>query len=260
MNTPSIQLQRRGRVALVTLDRGDGQNRLDTATMEALRDTALTLASDAELAAVVIHGKGAFSAGIDLSTAADAGLSLVQRRERAKLGPAMCKAWEDLEPYTIAAIEGYCVGGAAALAAALDWRVLGRGAFLRLPEVPLGMNMSWHTIPRLVAQIGPARAKQYVMLGHRITAAQALDWGLCEEVVDDGASLDRALLLAQEIEGLPPLPARMTKQAVNAVANALAPLAAQMDRDQFLLTLHSRDLQEGVTAFLQKRSPKFTGN
>ena len=76
----------------------------------------------------------------------------------------MCRAWEAIEAYTIGAIEGFCIGGGSALASSLDYRFMGEGAHMRLPEIALGMNMSWHAIPRLVAQIGPALTKRYVIL------------------------------------------------------------------------------------------------
>jgi len=255
-----LSIERHERTAIVTLDRGDGRNTLNTEVMTCLRDTALELGRDTDLAAVILRGEGVFSAGVDVAGFAAGGTpSKMELREQLKLGPALCKAWEDIEAFTIAAIEGYCVGGAAALAAALDYRVLGASAFFRLPEVPLGMNMSWQTIPRLVAQIGPARTKQYVILGQRVPAATALSWGLCEDVVADGGALAAAQAVAAEIERLPPLPVRMTKQAVNAHANALNHLASHMDRDQYLLTAQTQDFAEAVSAFLEKRAPRFTG-
>lgn len=257
---PPLRIERRERTAIVTIDRGDGRNTLNAETMTLLRDTALELGRDADLAAVVLRGEGVFSAGVDVAGfAASTPPSKMTLREQLKLGPALCKAWEDIEAFTIAAIEGYCVGGAAALAAALDYRVLGASAFFRLPEVPLGINLSWQTIPRLVAQIGPARTKQYVILGQRVPAATALNWGLCEEVVADGGALAAAEALAAQIERLPPLPLRMTKQTVNAHANALNHLASHMDRDQYLLAAQTEDFAEAVSAFLEKRAPKFTG-
>ncbi len=260
----SVSIHRESRLAVVTLDRSDGRNALDTEAMTLLRDTAQELARDPDLGAVIVRGQPVFSAGVDISELASGqpleSLSRAHLREMLKLGPAMCKAWEDLEAFTIAAIEGYCVGGAAALAASVDYRVLGQSAFLRLPEVPLGINMSWQTIPRLVAQIGPARTKQYVIFGRRVPAPQALDWGLCEEVVADGKTLEAAQKLAGEILDLPPLPVRMTKQTVNATANALNALTSHMDRDQYLLTVQTEDFAEAVSAWAQKRKPKFSGN
>ena len=102
----------------------------------------------------------------------------------------MCKAWQDMDQVTIAAIEGHCIGGGAALVVALDFRICGKSAHFRIPEVELGMNMSWGSIPRMLALMGPARTKQAVILASdRIGAAEALDWGLVEKVVDDGQAL-----------------------------------------------------------------------
>ena len=177
-----------------------------------------------------------------------------------RLGPDMCDAWEALEPYTISAIEGFCIGSGSALACATDYRIMGQGAHMRLPEVPLGMNMSWHSIPRLVAQIGPARTKQYVIMGEKVRADQALAWGLVEEVVEDGTTLAAAEAFAERVEALPPLPVRMSKQAVNAAAYALNQATTFMDCDQYMLAVSSDDFRESVKAFLEKRTPDFKGN
>jgi enoyl-CoA hydratase len=91
--------------------------------------------------------------------------ALLALREAVLAGPDMCKAWEEIEPVTIAAIEGYCVGGAAALVLCCDFRIAGEGAMMRLPEVPLGINMSWRTLPRLATIAGPSRAKRFTMFG-----------------------------------------------------------------------------------------------
>ncbi|MGB1088979.1 MAG: enoyl-CoA hydratase/isomerase family protein, partial [Alphaproteobacteria bacterium] len=248
------------RVAEVTFSRGDDRNALSVQAMEELRDTARALAENPDLMAVILSSKGAFSAGADLKdTGSDVmrNGTMMEKRQHLKLGPDMCDAWENIEAYTIVAMEGYCIGGGSALAAAIDYRILGRSAHMRLPEVPLGMNMSWHSVPRLVAQIGPARAKQYITLGERVYADQALSWGLVEEVVDDGTTLDAARAYAQRITKLPPLPVRMTKQSVNAAAMALANATTFMDRDQYMLAVSSSDFRESVKAFFEKRDPEF---
>ncbi len=85
-------------------------------------------------------------------------------RRHLKLGPRLTHAWHEMEQITIGAIEGFCVGGGVALAVALDFRVMGRDAHLRVPEIGLGMNMSWQSIPRMLHLIGPARTKQAVIL------------------------------------------------------------------------------------------------
>jgi enoyl-CoA hydratase/carnithine racemase len=146
-----------------------------------------------------------------------------------------------------------------ALAVACDFRVVGKSAVLRLPEIPLGMNMSWHAVPRLVSLIGPARTKRFVMFGEKIGAQQSLAWGLADEVAPDGEALAAARRWAEKIAKLPPNAVRMTKHSVNAAANALHHAASFMDLDQYLLAASSEDYREGILAFREKRTPKFTG-
>lgn len=251
------------RIAKVKLSRGDGRNALSHQAMIELRDTGLMLQDRPEITAVVLYTDGGnFSAGADLSDAShfSEDASLLELRHIMKLGPDMCKAWEDVEAYTVAAIEGYCIGGASALVAAMDYRILSREGHMRLPEIGLGINMSWQTIPRLVAQIGPARTKQYVTLCELIEPEEALSWGLVEELVDSGKSFESAMEFASRVASLPPLPVKMTKMAVNAAANALTQATSFMDRDQYMLTVQTQDFKESVAAFFEKREPKFTGN
>ena len=190
-----VTIVREGAVATVTMDRGDGRNALSRQLILELTQAARSFADDLETQAVILTGKGAFTAGADLK---DPGMDrrkangLLERRHMVKIGPELCDAGERIEQVTICAIEKYCIGGGAALAAACDFRILGRSAHLRLPEIPLGMNMSWHAVPRLVSLIGPSRAKQFVLFGDKVEAEQALAWGLADEVVADGGALAAA--------------------------------------------------------------------
>ncbi|MEM6415680.1 MAG: enoyl-CoA hydratase/isomerase family protein [Pseudomonadota bacterium] len=250
-------------VATVRLNRPDFQNRFNEAIMVALRDAALELRDRTDVHTVVLTGSTEFfSAGADLSLAqqSSAPSTLLETRQAVRLGPDMCEAWERLEQVTIAAIEGYCIGGGAALVLACDFRIAGAGARIRLPEVPLGINMSWRSLPRLAALVGPSKAKRISILGESIKARQALDWGLIDEAVDEGDALNTAQTLANRIASLPPLSVRMTKEAINACVNTHHFAASQMDRDQFLLTLGSADFKEGISAYFEKRPPKFKGN
>ena len=131
---------------------------------------------------------------------------------------------------TIAAIEGYAVGGGLVLALALDWRVLARGAFVSVPEIKIGLALGWGALPLLTALVGPARAKRAAILCERLTAERSAAWGLADEVADDGEAEAAALTMAAEAAAMPVGPARMAKATINAVAHALLPLIAHRDR------------------------------
>lgn len=257
-----VSVAREGGIAIVTLDRGDGRNALSAQAMRELTQAAHSFADDLQTQAVIVTGAGAFTAGADLKDPAmdkRRANGLLERRQMVKLGPQMCEAWERMEQVTICAIEKYCIGGGAALAAACDFRLLGKSAYFRLPEIPLGMNMSWQAVPRLVAQIGPSRTKQFVIFGEKLDAATALSWGLADEVCADGQTLARAKDWAQRVAKLPPNAVRMSKEGINAAANALNHAVSVLDRDQYALATTSEDYREAIKAFIEKREPKFTG-
>jgi enoyl-CoA hydratase len=259
----AVSLQRHGRVAIVTLKRGDRLNALSAAVMRELTEVAAALRGDTSTSAVVLTGDPVFSAGADLADPARGArehTALIDRREMMRAGPDMCAAWEALDQVTIAAIEGFCIGGALSLASACDFRIAGRGAHFRLPEIPLGMNMSWNTQPRLVNLIGPARTKRLVIFGERLSAEDALAWGLADELAPDGAVLDAARIWADKAAALPPIPVRMAKRAITQMATALNPAATFMDLDQYMLAAMTHDHREAIAAFFEKRKPNFTGD
>ena len=253
-----------GRIAVVRFDRGDRLNALSAEAMRELRAAAQSFEDDPATSVVILTGTPhGFSAGFDLKDAEGrerTRLGLGERRAALMVGPRMCRAWYDMEQVTICAIEGHCIGGGAALAVSLDFRICGASAHFRIPEVELGMNMSWGSVPRILQLIGPARTKQAVICASdRISAAQAEKWGLAEEVVEDGQAFAAAFAFAERIAAQPPIPTMMTKTTVNRLSGALDDLASHMDRDQFALTNLSEDHAEGVAAFMERRKPKFRG-
>ncbi len=249
-----LTLTRENGIATVTLARENPRNPLSHAIMSGLRDVARWLKTDIETHAVIVTGDPVFSAGADLKDPdmRTDHLPRLQQRQALLLGPDMCAAWEELEQVTICAIEGYCLGGGMALAVACDWRVCAEDAQLRLPEIPLGINMSWQANPRITALIGPSRAKQVIILGENISPAQAEQWGLVDFVTGKGESLAKAQELAAKVVALPPLPVRMSKQAINAHAHALNYASSFMDREQYALLTGSDENKDAIRAFINK--------
>jgi enoyl-CoA hydratase/carnithine racemase len=249
-----LTLQRENGISTVTLARENPRNPLSHAIMSGLRDVARWLKTDIETHAVIVTGDPVFSAGADLKDPdmRTDHMPRLQQRQALLLGPDMCAAWEALEQVTICAIEGYCLGGGMALAVACDWRVCAEDVQLRLPEIPLGINMSWQANPRITALIGPSRAKQVIILGENIPATQAENWGLVDFVTGKGESLAKAQELAAKVVALPPLPVRMSKQAVNAHAYALNYASSFMDREQYALLTGSEENKDAIKAFINK--------
>ena len=245
----SVTVKVNGSQALVRFDRGVNRNAIDQDTLLALTAVAHDLAEDLEIHTVVLAGgRDIFSAGIDLKDPAkwkDEEAGLVERRSIAQRGARLCRLWEDLPQITIAAIEGTAVGASAALALACDWRVAAKNAAFYLPEAKVGLNMGWGAIPRLTSLIGPARTKRAILLAEKLTTEVATEWGMIDEIAENGHAVEVAQSLARRAEECPGALLRMTKEAVNACHTALHRLGIYMDADQALVC---RDSDEGRRA------------
>lgn len=242
-----------GAIAQLQLKRPERRNALSAELMREMIACAGELAGRRDIDAVIVSGAGSwFSAGADLKDASRwaGGAPLLEQREIAGLGQHMARAWEELPQITIAAIEGYAVGGGLALALALDWRVMASDAFVSLPEISLGIPLTWGTLPRLVNLVGPARAKRLAILGERISADAALAMGLVDEVSDRNDAAQKALQLAEAVLEKPRHSVRMTKETVNAYAAIGAHAVSHMAHDQLELaaaTPESRAAREAAT-------------
>jgi enoyl-CoA hydratase len=234
-----VTLEQRDKVALVTFDRKSSLNAFDQKLIAELTDVALKFQSDMKTQAVVLSGApNAFSAGIDLRDPSnwDDSDDDVTIRHRFYSGVRLCRAWEAMPQITVAAMEKLAVGAGVAITLACDWRVLAEDAYLYVPEVKIGLNLQWGALPRLINMVGAARAKRIVILCEKMPAAQALDWGLVDELSGPGKSVDVALGLAETAASMPAATTRMVKEAVNATAYALNHATAYADGDQSRLT------------------------
>lgn len=259
-----VRITRAGRIATVTFDRGNKANALSLDLMQELTQAARSFENDHETACVILRGRDDnFCLGFDLTDPASLALKdmpLSQRRVAFSLGSRLCKAWEDIAPLTICAIEGWCVGGGVALAAACDLRIASETTTFYVPEIARGLNMSWGSVPRITNLVGPAKSKRLIILAEKLTATDAVLWGLADRIAPSGSTLAAATNWAETAGQMPPVALRMCKRDINAYANALAGVASHSDYDDFTLMYGSDDSAEGIASFVEKRPPDFKGN
>ena len=260
MDYQFLKMTKQGRVLIVRMNRPKERNALSAGLIKELIEVTDQIRGDLSSSVVILYGQEEFfSAGADLKDPARArtGPISAQRRILMERGPRMCQVWQDLPQVTFAALEGFCLGGAVSLAMSCDFRIMSEKAYIRIPEIDLGMNYSWGSLPRLVNLVGPAKAKQWVIFADKkVESLEALQSGFAQWLVPAGKSLEKALELAEIIAEKPQAPVMMTKQTINAIT-AAPQFISHMDADQFALTVMSEDFQEGVEAFLQKRKPVF---
>jgi enoyl-CoA hydratase/carnithine racemase len=259
-----LEISRRGSVAVVALDRPERLNALNRDLMLEITQAASAFQEDVDTRVVVFTGNGKhFSAGADLRdpdrTAGPDATRLRQRRA-IRSGPDMIRSIFEMNQITIAAINGVALGGGACIATACDFRIGAHDSFCGYPEINRGMNLSWVALPLCVHLIGPSRAKRMIALGRKEDAETLLRWGFYDEVVDGDQLMEKALSMAEDYAGQPPLAAQMIKQSVNAVVSALDRVIMHMDHDQWMLTTSTEDYREGIKSFFEKRKPEFTGN
>ena len=243
-------------VALLRLNRPEARNALSPEMRAEIADTLERLDADPEVRCIVIAGADEFfAAGADIR-------AMAERPLDAPPDPEGMRFWTRLAAIgtpTIAAVSGYAFGGGCELAMACDMIVCDEKTRFGQPEITLGIIPGGGGTQRLARAVGKQRAMEYVLTGRRWDAKQAERWGLVNKVVGKGAWLTEAIELARVIAERPPLATRLAKRAVLAAEDTGLAEGLRAERELFDEAMASEDRVEGMTAFLEKREPRFKG-
>jgi len=248
-----------GHVAVVTLSNAPA-NAWTRDSLVALRHLVRDLDANRDIYALVVTGEGEkfFSAGADLKQFAD-GDKAVAREAARRFGEAF-EALSAFRGVSIAAINGYAMGGGLECALACDLRIAEEQAQLALPEAGVGLLPCAGGTQNLARLVGEGWAKRMILLGERVDAATALRIGLVEEVVPKGESLARAIAWAAQAGKQSPTSVAACKRLVQATRTQSHATALVSEREAFVDLFDSRDQKEGVLAFLEKRAPSWTNS
>ncbi|MFI6597919.1 enoyl-CoA hydratase/isomerase family protein [Nonomuraea sp. NPDC050536] len=233
-------------------------NALNAQMQRELRASALAVDADADVHAVVVYGGArVFAAGVDIKEMAD--MSYAEMSARSGELQDCFNAVAQIGKPVIAAITGYALGGGCELALCADFRVAGESAKLGQPEILLGLIPGAGGSQRLPRLIGPAKAKDLIFSGRHVSAAEALELGLVDRVVDDAEVYTAALEWAATFVDGPAVALRAAKQAVDRGLETDLETGLEIERLQFSGMFATDDAKVGMRAFMEKNRPKFTG-
>jgi enoyl-CoA hydratase len=253
---PIVLIERDGRVGVVLMNRPQQLNALSGELMGAVVDALRELDSEPEIRAIVLGGgERAFAAGADINElAAGTAISLYENRR--------IDAWDsirDLRTPVVAAVSGFCLGGGCELAMLCDLIVASETATFGQPEINLGVLPGAGGTQRLTRAVGKSVAMDMILTGRRLSAREALTFGLVARVVAREAWLEEAKRVARELAAKGPIAVRLAKEAVDKAFEAPLAVGIEFERRAFYLARASEDATEGLTAFVEKRSPHFKG-
>ena len=254
-----IEVARDDAVAVVTVNRPDALNALDAPTLTELRDRLRETADDPEVRVVVLTGAGdrAFVAGADIKYMS--GLGVDEAREWGRLGQEAGRLLETMPKPTIAAINGFALGGGCELALACDFRYASTGAKLGQPEVNLGIIPGWGGTQRLSRAVGIGLAKELILTGRMVDADEALRIGLVNAVFEPVELREKTMETARALAAKGPLALAAAKAALNRALAGDHAENLEREADDFGQLFSSDDAREGMTAFAEKREPSFKG-
>ncbi len=254
----TLLLERRGRVALLTINRPEKLNALNIQTRAEGAAALDELRGDDSVRVVVITGAGekSFVAGADI--AEFEGRTAVSQRD-VMTARSLFTAVDTFPKPVIAMINGFCLGGGCELALSCDIRVASDRARFGQPEINLGIIPGGGGTQRLTRLVGEGKAMELILTGDMIDAQTAYNLGLVNMVVPAADLEAKTMELANRIAEKSPVALRMAKEAVKTAARANLDEGLRREVDLFALTFSSQDKDEGVRAFLEKRKPDFKG-
>jgi enoyl-CoA hydratase len=254
----TLLIERRGRVAIITINRPEKRNALNIKTRQEGAAALDELRDDAEIGVVVFTGAGdkAFIAGADIAEFANR-TALTQRD--VMLDRSLFNAIDSFPKPVIAMVNGYCLGGGCELALACDLRIASETASFGQPEINLGIIPGGGGTQRLTRLIGEGKAMELIMTGDIIDAKTAYTLGLVNTVVPAADLEAKTMELANRIAEKSPIALQMAKEAVKLASRSNLDEGLRREVDLFALCFSSEDKDEGVGAFLEKRKPQFKG-
>ncbi|WP_311946502.1 2,3-dehydroadipyl-CoA hydratase PaaF [Halomonas piscis] len=243
-------------VRLLTLNRPDALNALNTALLASLSDELDAAEADPETRAIVITGsERAFAAGADIT-------EMAARDVVGMLNDPRIEHWARIRRFTkplITAINGFCLGGGCELAMCGDILIAGNSARFGQPEINLGIMPGAGGTQRLVRAVGQSLAMQMVLTGEPISAQRALDAGLVSEVCQPELTVERALAIARTIASKGPIAVELAREAVQRAEDMDLAAGLRFERHAFTILAATDDRREGLEAFQNKRKPTFSG-
>lgn len=247
----NISYEVKGHVAVLTINRPEALNALNTGVLEELLQTVTQAEADHSVYVLVITGAGkAFVAGADISQMKD--LSAVEAKAFGECGNNVFYKIETISKPVIAAVNGYALGGGCELAMACDIRIAGTKAKFGQPEVGLGITPGFGGTQRLPRIVGASKAKELILTAETIGAEEALRIGLVSKVVADEELMDTALAMANKIAGNAQIAVRQSKDAINKGMQCDIATGLSYEAQAFALCFSTEDQKDAMTAFVNK--------
>lgn len=255
----NIKLEKEDGIGILTINRPKALNALNTKTLLELRNMLLKIEKDKKINVLIITGEGekAFVAGADIGEMRKK--NPLKAMEFAKLGQGVFSQIENLSAPTIAAVNGFALGGGTELALACDIRIASENAKFGQPEVNLGVMPGFGGTQRLPRIVGKGIASELIFTGEIIDANEAFRIGLVNKVVKPDKLMDESKSFARKIMSKGLVAVKLAKSAINQGMNVDLASGLKIEAEAFSICFSTKDQKEGMTAFLEKREPKFKG-